>query len=365
MLSKKDLSIEDSTAEVSGSVLARPRAGGLALSVLATPLNLFVLRALADRPMRLAELRKATGLPAQTTLRSHLANLFEIGVLVKRPAEQMPYAVENELTPMGRELLDVANRLEAWLARAPEGPIPLEGGGAKGAVKALIDGWGSTIIRALALRPRSLTELDSLIPGLSYPALERRLASMRMAGVVEPQPSRGTGTPYAVTEWGRRGIVPLAAASHCERLYMRSDTEPLTQSDIEAAFLLVTPLVGLPVATTGSCQLEVEESHGDVRQPAGVRVTIERGRVTSCISQLAAAPGTYAAGSAGKWFRALDGGNIDRLRFAGRRRLAEGLVLGLHAALNESRPQGGESSSAARRSSFRAASSPTNGTRTS
>jgi len=35
-----------------------------------------------------------------------------------------------------------------------------------------------------------LTELDSSIPSLSYPALERRLSSMRIAGLVEAQPKR-------------------------------------------------------------------------------------------------------------------------------------------------------------------------------
>ena len=60
--------------------VSRAWAGGQALSVLATPLNVLILRALGERPMRLAELRKATGLPAQTTLRGHLANLGEIGV---------------------------------------------------------------------------------------------------------------------------------------------------------------------------------------------------------------------------------------------------------------------------------------------
>src|SRR6476661_5232062 len=72
------------------------RPGCKALSVLTVPLNLQVLQALSERPMRLAELRKATGLPAQTTLRGHLASLSEIGVLAKRPTERMPYAVENE-----------------------------------------------------------------------------------------------------------------------------------------------------------------------------------------------------------------------------------------------------------------------------
>ena len=181
----------------------RLRVGGRVLLVLATPLNLLILRALADRPLRLADLRKATGLPAQTTLRGHLANLSEIGVLTKRPTQQMPYAVENELTPMGRQLLGVADRLEVWLSLAPEGPISLESGAAKGAVKALVDGWGSKMMRALAARSLSLTELDGLISDFSYPALERRLSSMRMAGLVEAQPPAGF-QPYPAVAAGQR-----------------------------------------------------------------------------------------------------------------------------------------------------------------
>jgi DNA-binding HxlR family transcriptional regulator len=291
------------------------------------------LRALVERPLRLAELRKVTGLPAQTTLRGHLANLSEIGVLTKRPAQQMPYSVENELTPMGDELLTVANRLETWLAQAPDGPISLESGVAKGAVKALVDGWGSRMMRALAARPLSLTELDRLIADLSYPALERRLSSMRMAGLVEAQPSSGSGTPYAVTDWARKGIAPLAAASRCERLHMGHNTAPVTQIDIEAAFLLAAPLVGLPESVAGSCQLEVEASHDVARRPAGVTVTVEQGRVVACVSRLEPTAGAYVVGSEAKWFKAISEGNIEQLRFGGGRQLAEALVSGLHAAL--------------------------------
>jgi DNA-binding HxlR family transcriptional regulator len=309
------------------------RAGERALSVLATPLNLMVLRALAERPMRLAELRQTTGLPAQTTLRGHIASLAEIGLVRKRPNRQVPYAVENELTPMGRELLEVAERLEAWLAEAPGGPISLEGGNAKGVIKAFVDGWGSTMMRGLAAGPMSLTELDRLIADLSYPALERRLASMRMAGLIEARPSRGAGTPYGVTDWARRGVAPLAAASHCERVHMKRRAAPITQTDIEAAFMLATPLVGLAPTVAGACQLEVEAPASAVRQPAGVSVRVEGGRVVSCDSRLEPSPGAYAVGSTGMWFSAVKEGTPTLLRFGGTRQLPEGLVAGLHTAL--------------------------------
>ena len=308
------------------------RAGGRALSILAAPLNLQVLRALSERPMRLAELRKATGLPAQTTLRGHLATLVELDVLQKRPTQQMPYAVENELTTLGHGLLDVADRLEIWLQSAPEGPIQLDSPAAKGAIKALVDGWESKMMRALAARPLSLTQLDRLISDFSYPALERRLASMRLAGLVEGQRGQSGGTPYSVTDWARLGVAPLAAASHCERVYMGEDSAPVTQIDIEAAFLLATPLVGLPPDVAGSCQLEVEASPGVVPRPAGVQVTVENGRVVSCVSRLQQSPGVYAAGTALKWFRAVKDGKVKELRFGGSGRLAEEVVGGLHSA---------------------------------
>lgn len=311
----------------------RYRAGERALTVLATPLNLTILRALAEQSMRLADLRRATGLPAQTTLRGHLASLGEIGVIDKRPTQQMPYAVENELTPMGRDLLEVADRLEGWLRQAPDGGISLDTTGAKGVIKAFIDGWGSTIMRRLAWTPMSLTELDRRISELSYPALERRLASMRMAGLIEARPSRGAGTPYTVTEWARRGIAPLAAAGRCELVYMPERATPVTPVDIEAAFMLATPLVGLPMGVAGSCQLEVESDL--TGEAAGVTVTVEDGKVIACDSELGRSPGTFAIGSTAMWFNAVNDGELGELRFGGGRRLAEGLVHGLHAALSE------------------------------
>jgi DNA-binding HxlR family transcriptional regulator len=306
---------------------ARP--GGKALSVLAVPLNLQVLQALSERPMRLAELRKATGLPAQTTLRGHLTNLTEIGLLSKRPTQQMPYAVESALTTLGEEMLAVASRLEVWLGEAPEGPIPLESGAAKGAVKALIDGWGSSMMSALAVRPMSLTELDSAIPEFSYPALERRLSSMRIAGLVEARPSGGVGTPYAVTQWARRGVVPLVAAGNCERVYMGE--HPLDASDVEAAFLLTMPLLRLPATVSGTCLLEIDPSSDLASSPIRVRLTLDSGCVVASRAESAPGPVPTASGSAIDWFEAIATGDGGRLRFSGPG-LAEEIVGGLHIA---------------------------------
>lgn len=308
------------------------RSGERTLGLLSTPLNLNVLQALSEQPMRLAELRQATGLPAQTTLRGHLGGLEELGAVAKRPTQRMPYAVENELTPMGQELLEVAQALEAWLRHAPKGPISLESGSARGVVKAFVDGWGSTIVRNLATRPMSLTELDREIVELSYPALERRLSSMRMAGLVEAQPGNGSGTPYGLTEWARRGVRPLAAAVHCERVHMGQRAAPVTETDIEGAFLLATPLVALADGSSGTCQLEVEAAPG-VRSQSGVKVEVERGRVVSCECDLGEDRPSYAVGTTTKWFTAIKDGELDELRFGGGRQFAESFVSAMHLTL--------------------------------
>jgi DNA-binding HxlR family transcriptional regulator len=311
------------------------RAGERALSLLATPLNLSILRALSRRPMRLAELRRAAGLPAQTTLRGHVGMLCEVGAVTKRPTRQPPYTFESELTPMGIGLLEVAAKLERWLGRAPGGPIPLESPAASGVVKAFVDGWSSTMMRGLAAGPTSLTELDREIAALSYPALERRLSSMRMANLIEPYPSAGAGTPYAVTEWARRGIVPLAAASRCEGVHMRERAAPFGPTEIEAAFMLAIPLVTLRNGASGSCHLEVQAMAGGLRREVGIEVTVWQGAIASCEPGAHAKPGAFAAGSIGEWFSAILAGEPGLLRIGGGRQLPEGLVSGLHAALAE------------------------------
>ena len=284
--------------------------------------------------MRLAELRKATGLPAQTTLRGHLASLSELGVLAKRPTQQMPYAVEHELTPMGQELLDVAGRLDVWLGRSPDGPISLESGAAKGAIRALVDGWGSTMMRrargraALADRARQ-RDPRAQLPGARAPPLEHadrrpgraaadRRRRARLHGDRLGPPGSPRWPPPATASWStwdRRGA-------------------PVTEVDIEAAFLLAAPLVGLPERVAGSCQLEVEPSPG-VDAEAGRRPGHDRGAAGSSPASRAWSRGRAPTppAPAVNWFNAVASGEVGELRFGGSRQIAEDVVGGLHATL--------------------------------
>jgi hypothetical protein len=93
----------------------------------------------------------------------------------------MPYTVENELTDAGRGILELGELSAAWLGCRPVGAVAVGSEEAKKAIGALIKGWDSTILQSLAAGPRSLAELSSAIPDVSYPSLERRVAAMQTA----------------------------------------------------------------------------------------------------------------------------------------------------------------------------------------
>ena len=316
------------------------RAGGTVLSLIAAPLSVPILQAHIDGPLRLPDLRERIGGAAQTTLRGQIGNLRGIGALERHVRGGMPYTVENELTAVGRGVLAVAEIVEAWLARAPQGSIPLGSESAKGAIRALIGGWGSTMLRALAARPLSLTELSSVINDHSYPALERRLSAMRAARQLEPRPNGDRGAkPYGVTEWTRQAVAPIAAAGRCECKYLARSADPFARLDIEAAFLLAVPLVDLDVTRSGSCLLAVDTGSAAAGQPpadrlAGIHVEVEQGTIMACSSRLERDPNTWALGSTSAWVETILDGRTDRLRIGGNGlKLVNELIERLHRAL--------------------------------
>jgi DNA-binding HxlR family transcriptional regulator len=310
------------------------RAGAHALSLLSAPLNVQVLQALEEEPKSLIDLRRAAGSPPQTTMRAHLRALGGIGVLERRRRAGFPASIDHELTASGRELLAVADVLRSWLRAVPDGgPLELGSTGAKSAIKALVEGWSSTIVRALAARPLSLTELDKLIAGVNYPSLERRLGAMRLAGQIEACPGPSRGTPYAVTKWMRHAIVPLIAAARWERRNAAASSTPIGRIDIEAAFLLTVPRMRLPADVAGACRLaiEVRGSNGDSGL-AGVMVQVEQGRVVSCVSRLQGEADAWALGTAQAWIQAVIEDETDAIETGGDCELATALLDALYGA---------------------------------
>jgi DNA-binding HxlR family transcriptional regulator len=243
----------------------------------------------------------------------------------------MPYTIENELTETGCGILAVAEAVEAWLARGPQGPIELRSEPATGGIRALIGGWESTVLRALAAQPLTLTELNGVILEISYPSIERRLSAMLAARQVERLESGPTGRPYAVSEWGRQAVGPLIAAGRCERLHLAKVTTPLTRSHVEADLLLAVPLASLPDGHGGRCTLAIaaDDNEGiDADGPAtAIHVEIEGGRVVSCVRRPKPETGTWVRGTVAEWTDSIIDGQARRP--AGRRRGC-GAPMGAH-----------------------------------
>ncbi len=326
------------TPEAIASTNGEVRAGSHVLSLFANPLTGRILRAHAAGPLRLSALHEQIGWSPHTTLRAAVNNLCGVGALEKGGNGDRRPSAATALTPTGREMIAVADAVERWLAAAPAGPISPNSDEAKGAIKALAGGWNSTLMRALANRPFTLTGLDKQIPEVSYPSLERRLARMRATGQIEAVEAKDRGTPYAVTEWLRRAIAPLSVAGRCERRHLPDVTAPITEVEVEASFMLTVPLARLHESASGTCMLAVQTGSEEPRQNgrglAGVTVEVRRGEIVSCGTGIHQRPTTWALGTAEAWLDVVIDGCLGELRFGGARpQLAADLVNSIHFAL--------------------------------
>lgn len=200
---------------------------------------------------------------------------------------------------------------------------------AKSAIKSVVDAWTTKMLRALAAKPLSLTELDRLLPSVNYPALERRLTAMRLAGQVEAIPSRAGSTPYRVTRWLREAVGPLIAAANWESRHDPPGGESLGRLDVEAILLLAIPLVTLPSTANGTCRLTVDLSNSGHGAAAGAVVVVENGRPVSCAANLSTESTSTVRGPGPSWLAALMGEVETGILFEGDNELGEELVTAL------------------------------------
>jgi DNA-binding HxlR family transcriptional regulator len=307
------------------------RTGGQALALLAAPLNVEILRALEDEPRNLLDLRQAVGSPPQSTMRVYTRTLAELGVLERRRRNEFPATAEYSLTRSGQGLIAVADILEEWLQAAPQGQLTIGSVAAKSATKALVGGWSANLVRALAAQPLTLTELNILIPKISYPSLERRLGAMRLASLIEAQPSNGRGVPYRATEWLHQAVLPITAAVAWEQRYLQEPGAKIGGIDAEAAFLLAIPLISLGSDLTGRCRLSVEVRGAAEPVFAGVLVGIEAGEVASCTARLKGSVDASASGTPRAWIRHVSGAPNSQLEMSGDFALARAVIEAIQA----------------------------------
>jgi DNA-binding HxlR family transcriptional regulator len=309
------------------------RAGGQTLTLIGAPRIFLILKSLAECKKGQLELRRDAGLPAQSTLRGHLSALEDVGVICKQRRDSYPGALEYELTEPGRELLEVAKSVERWLAEAPETPLELGGDPARAAIKGLVEGWCATILTTLASGPLSLTELDKQITTVSYPTIGRCLETMRLAGQLDMGTRSNKGTPYALTDWLRQGLAPLAFAARWEHCNQPDGADSITRHDIDGALMLGSPLFELPAQLSGTCQLAVRVP--DDRRQGRLLGLIEvlDGKVASGGVYPQAKPDAWASGTTDTWFSTVIDADTAGLRLSGDRDLAEAVFDGVHQAL--------------------------------
>lgn len=308
------------------------RAGANGLSLLSVPLNVRLLCALQEEDRSLADLSQAVGLPPASTMRAYLRTLGEWGLVDRRQETAFPGPVGYALTESGQKLMQTGEVLQRWLMGSPSGGMTLGSPAAKSALKALVDGWEAAIVRALAARPCTLTELDRLIPPISYPTLERRMTAMRKVGlVVGRRNGNSRGTPYEATDWLRSGVALLIASTAWERRHAPAKTAPIGRLDVEATFLLALPILPIAGDLSGSCRLTVElRGQGDP-QYAGATVTVAGGSL-SATPRLGGTVDAWVTGTPTDWFRWV-GGRHEEVEIGGDYRLVLALADGLRDTL--------------------------------
>lgn len=302
------------------------RAGSSALTLIASPLKVDALRALAEQPLSLQELIRLLGFPPRSTARLHLRTLEGVGAVERSADRELSTPGDYKLAPPGEKLLDLVDVVQAWLDRSPAGSIQLGSTAGKSAIKALVEGWGATVVAVLAVRPLSLTELDSLIPQANYPSLGRRLTALRQVGLLDAQPRAGRSIPFAVTEWLRRAVIPLVAAMSWEHRHLPEQTPPIRRLDIETTLLLAAPLLRLDASASGSCRVAVEVRDDDAPLPAGAVLSFQEGRAVSCVAHLEGDAEAWASGAVDGWLRFLADCNSDELKTGGKTRLVNRLL---------------------------------------
>jgi DNA-binding HxlR family transcriptional regulator len=246
-----------------------------------------------------------------------------------------PVAMDGDLYKVssgGREVLFVAFVAERWLQSAPQGPIDFEGDEAAAAIAALANGWSGTVMHMLAPEPLGFDELRRAVDGVGTRALRRLLSAMQHAGQVV---AHGTGkdTTYAITDWLRAGLAPLATAARVERRQSIEGTTPIDALDVEAAFHLSLPMLELPKELSGTCRLGVNLEDGEGSALTGVTARIEAGRVVSCVTGLDGSADAWAAGPADDWLDTVIEPDAKRVRTGGDRWLASALLDRLHKTL--------------------------------
>lgn len=234
-------------------------------------------------------------------------------------------------TAKGEQAFYVGSVLQRWLGNHPGRPLKV-GPQSGETLASLICCWSATVTHALAREPLTLAELDrAVLPIENRETVEEHVEAMERAGHARALPGNGE-TRYALTDWMREGIAPLAAAARMEVRYPEPDVAPPDVLDVEAIFQLALPLLRLPPDLRGSCRLGVQIPGGPPLM-AGATAEIDKGSVVRSSTLLEEDPETWATGTPLDWLDTLIDPGAARIKADGDTRLTDALLKSLHERL--------------------------------
>ncbi len=313
------------------SIADRQRAGGHALLLLADPASVSILRHLAPGPLENSDLFSRVEHVSRSTYFDRMRDLEALSLISRKRRADVPPIAECRLTDSGMRLLPVADLLEAWLAGSPQGPLRLGDAYAAAVIKVLAVAGGSTLLRWLAERPRSLPELAELVHGLGYRKLERIARDLVKAGLAEQVAVGGRLSRYEVTPWAREAAGPLAAAIRWERYEIPRRSALVTSMEAEGGLLLALPLIEVSAEFNGTCALLVDADAPAAASLGGAIVRLIDGRPASWVP--ATDPGfnadAWARGPALAWLNAVSDASSPNLHLGGNTAMAEKVIDGL------------------------------------
>jgi hypothetical protein len=314
----------------------KARAGALTLLYLASPMERGILLTLLAEAATGVDLMSGVELPdpEDPVALDIIADpyLVEPADPNHDPEEPIDWETSLRASPSGEDLLFVGFVLERWLSECPDGALEL-GPDAAPTLSALLGGWSSTAIHALAAEPLSVTEATAAVGVLSEEAVGNRIDEMESVGLLAVVFGKDNEERFAPTAWLRTATAPLAAAARQEKRHPPGDTAPIAAMDVETAFHLTLPLLELPEEISGSCALAVELDEGVVPSPAGVTVEVDSGQVVACKQGLDENVDARAVASAADWLDTVIEAEAKRVRSGGERRLARELLRELHQTL--------------------------------
>ncbi len=225
-----------------------------------------------------------------------------------------------------------AARLERWLAECPEGPLA-PSHEARPVLTALVDGWDSTAIHALAAGPVTVGDVAEAIGAPRLEPAAAALREMQETDLVELLPEPGGDPRFVPTEWLRRSIGPLGATALVEIEETPEGARPIDRFDVEAAFRLTLPLIPrLDPAISHLCRLVVTMPDRRADQ-GGVLALIEQGEIASVSSDLTIHSPTFASGTPSGWVETLIDPSKPQLSVGGNLEVLGDLLHGLHELL--------------------------------